>query len=67
MPLSCAVVRQNFYRVSDDDAYAVRLRCYGDVTRGVHYSDITSSAVCTANAARTGGACDIEAAREASV
>jgi len=66
VPLSCAVVRQNFYRVSDDDAYDVGTLPNGDsVTRGVHYSDITSSAVCTANAARTGGACDIEDAREA--
>ena len=66
VPLSCAVVRQNFYRVSDTDAYDVAALFNGDsVTRGVHYSDITSSAVCTANAADTGGACDIEAAREA--
>lgn len=62
VPLSCAVVRQNFYRVSDDDAYT---GAGESVTRGVHYSDLTSSAVCTANAARTGGACDLEDAREA--
>lgn len=66
VPLSCAVVRQNFYRVSDTAAYDVGTFPNGDsVTRGTHYSDITSSAVCTANSTRTGGACDIEAAREA--
>jgi len=66
VPLSCAVVRQNFYRVSDAAAInAFTLPNGGSVTRGVHYSDITSSAVCTANAARTGGACDIEDFREA--
>jgi len=66
VPLSCAVVRQNFYRVSDALAYDVATFPNGDsVTRGTHYSDITSSAVCTANAADTGGACDIEDAREA--
>jgi hypothetical protein len=66
VPLSCAVVRQNFYRVTDAAAYDLATAFNGDsVTRGVHYSDVTSSAVCTANAADTGGACDIEAAREA--
>jgi hypothetical protein len=80
VPASCAVVRQNFYRVSDDDAYGSgdlenavgELLFLGNpfeftgasTVRGVHYSDTTSSGLCTANAARTGGACDIEAARE---
>ena len=61
VPLSCALVRQNFYRVSDDDAYNLATFPNGEsVTRGVHYSDVTSSAVCTANAALTGGACDLD-------
>ena len=60
VPLSCAVVRQNFYRVPGTPT------SLGNSTvRGVHFGDITSSAVCTANAARTGGTCDIEALKEA--
>jgi hypothetical protein len=68
VPLSCAVVRQNFYRVSDTAAYFGTGAPFPNgrsTTRGTHYSDITSSAVCTANAADTGGACDIESVREA--
>ena len=58
VPLSCAVVRQNFYRVADASV--------GNSTvRGVHTGSISSSAVCTAGAADTGGTCDIEAVREA--
>ena len=66
VPLSCAVVRQNFYRVADGDAYTLATFPNGEsTTRGVHYGDLTSSAVCTANAADTGGTCDLEALREA--
>jgi len=39
-PLSCAIVRQNFYRVMDADAGD------GDV-RGTHTSELASSGVCT--------------------
>lgn len=66
VPFSCATVRNNFYRVSQLAAYDLGTLPNGDsATRGVHYSDVTSSAICTANAAATGGACDIEAFREA--
>ena len=80
VPLSCATVRQNFYRVSDNAAYdrGDLLNAVGELlfsgnpfaftgestVRGTHYSDVTSSGLCTANAARTGGACDFESARE---
>jgi hypothetical protein len=56
VPLSCAVVRQNFYRVSANIG--------NSTVRGVHGSDISSSAVCTAAAASTGGTCDIEDVKE---
>ena len=66
VPLSCATVRQNFFRVSDAAAYDATTLPNGDsTTRGVHYSDVTSSAICTANAADTGGSCDVESFREA--
>lgn len=57
VPLSCAVVRDNFFRVADGDV--------GDSTvKGVHLASLTSAAICTADAAATGGTCDLEAVRE---
>jgi hypothetical protein len=58
VPLSCAVVRNNFFRVADAKV--------GDSTvKGTHLGFLTSSGVCSTAAAATGGACDIKALREA--
>jgi len=55
VPLSCALVRENFYRVPGTGVG-------DDEVRGVHTSNITSSAVCSHTAAaRTGNACYITA------
>ena len=53
VPLACAVVRQNFYRVSDDDAYDVALTLpNGDSRRLVGSLQRQLARLCTANAAR---------------
>ena len=51
VPLSCALVREHFYRVAGTD--------FGDITvAGVHASGLSSGGYCTtANAATTGNAC----------
>jgi len=58
VPASCAVVRENFFRVAGT---AVG----NSEVKGVHTGGVTSAALCTARDMNTGGACDIEALREA--
>jgi hypothetical protein len=58
VPVDCDTVRQHFYRIYSGTSVG------NQHVRGVHYSNLTSSALCTANAARTGGACDNASVRE---
>jgi len=55
VPVNCDVVRQHFYRIFDGTSVG------NDEVRGVHYGDLTSSALCSAGDTRTGGACDSDA------
>ncbi len=58
VPASCAVVRENFFRVAGGNVG-------NSEVKGVHTGGLTSAALCTAKDMNTGGACDIEALREA--